>query len=217
MTAGVYIHADSPLHRARPGAKLLALIVLSTLIVTVGDVAVLAVGLAATLALFPVARLAPGLAWRQLRPVLPVIVLLVVVQAISVDPASAAAVALRLSTLILLASLVSTTTRASDMVDTISRAVRPLAYLGISPTKIGLTISLALRFIPLIAEQLEEVREAQKARGLERSFRALLIPLMVRTLKMATEIGDAIEARSFAPDDAKSIGDLNPWRRKRDK
>lgn len=212
MSVGVYVHAASPLHRLKPGAKLLALLVLSTGLVMVHDPAILAAGLAGILLLFCLAHLPLGLAWRQLRPVLPVLLILAAVQLFYGDWIGAVAVALRLSTLVLLAALVSLTTRASDMIDAIGRAVRPLAYIGISPARIGLTISLALRFIPLIAEQLEEIREAQRARGLERNVIALIIPLMVRVLKMATEIGDAIEARSFDPDDTRPLSTL--WRRR---
>lgn len=208
MIAGVYVHAESPIHMLRPGLKLLALVVLSTAIVLVADVRVVLVGLAVTIALYRFARLPLRLCWNQIRPLLPIIAILGIVQFFTTDIFGAVLVVARLSMLVLLASLVSITTRVSDMIDTIRWAMQPLAYLGISPTRIGLTISLALRFIPLIAEQLEEVREVQKTRGLERSFHALFIPLMVRTLKMATEIGDAIEARSFDPDDAKSPRDL---------
>lgn len=212
MSLGIYVHKASPLHRLAPGTKLLALLVLSTGLVMVSHPAVLAAALAGVLGLYGLARLPLGLAWQQLRPVLPVLVILALVQMVYSDWTGALVVALRLSTLVLLAALVSLTTRASDMIDTIGRAVRPLAYLGISPMRIGLTISLALRFIPLIAEQFEEIREAQRARGLEHNVIALIIPLMVRVLKMATEIGDAIEARSFDPDDARRFSDL--WRRK---
>jgi len=208
VIGGVYVHADSPIHTLRPGIKLLALVALSTAIVLVADVRVVLAGLVVTVALYRLAGLPLALCWTQIRPLLPIIAILGVVQFFTTDIFGAVLVVARLSMLVLLASLVSITTRVSDMIDTIGRATQPLAYLGISPTRIGLTISLALRFIPLIAEQLEEVREAQRARGLERSFHALIIPLMVRTLKMATEIGDAIEARSFDPDDAKSPRDL---------
>ena len=72
---------------------------------------------------------------------------------------------------------------------------------------------MALRFIPLIAAELDEVRAAQRARGLERGVVAPVIPLVVRVLKMATEVGDAIEARFFDPDDAKRFRDSKPRRR----
>ena len=40
------------------------------------------------------------------------------------------------------------------------------------------------------------VREAQRARGLDRHPLALAVPLVLRTLKMADEVAEAIEARS---------------------
>jgi biotin transport system permease protein len=41
------------------------------------------------------------------------------------------------------------------------------------------------------------VREAQRVRGLERSILAVAMPVIVRTLKMGNEIGEALDARSF--------------------
>ena len=63
--------------------------------------------------------------------------------------------------------------------------------------RIALAISLSLRFIPLVRSVLDEVREAQRARGLERNLTALLVPLVVRTLKQADGTAQAIQARSF--------------------
>ena len=46
----------------------------------------------------------------------------------------------------------------------------------------------------------DEVREAQRARGLERSLVALTVPIVVRMLKMSDDIAAAIDARSYDPD-----------------
>lgn len=205
MTVGVYVHGESALHRAAPGTKLLALLLLGSLIFFVDNAIALAAALAAVLVVYRVAGLPWIAAWQQLRPALFLLVILFALQWAYSGPLAGAVVIARFAILILFAALVSLTTRVSDMLDTVMVAARPLAYLGISPTKVGLTVALAIRFIPVIAEQFAEVREAQRARGLERSYRAIAIPLIVRTLKMATEIGDAIEARSFDPDDARKF------------
>jgi len=205
MTIGVYIHGESALHRMRPGGKLGSLLVLGTLIILVGNPFALATMLAAVLGLYRLAGLSWRTAWEQLRPALFLFAILFAVQWAYHGPVEGGVVIARFAILVLVAALVSLTTRVSDMLDTVMWAVRPLAYIGISPTKVGLAFALAIRFIPVIAEQFAEVREAQRARGLERSFRAVAVPLIVRTLKMATEIGDAIEARSFDPDDARGF------------
>ena len=62
--------------------------------------------------------------------------------------------------------------------------------------KVGLAISLAIRFIPAVAAIVEEVREAQRARGQDRSMIALAVPVIIRLLKMADEIAEAIDASS---------------------
>lgn len=107
---------------------------------------------------------------------------------------------LRFAVLILFASLVSLTTRVSDMIAALEIGLRPLAFVGLNPAKVGLALSLAIRFIPVIAGQLTEIREAQRVRGLNRSILAAAVPLIVRTLKIAGAVADATEARSYDPD-----------------
>ncbi|CFN71313.1 cobalt transport protein [Bordetella pertussis] len=52
-----------------------------------------------------------------------------------------------------------------------------------------------MRFIPEIWRNYQEIREAQAARGLGAHPLALLVPLVVRTLKRAEEVAQAIDAR----------------------
>ena len=63
--------------------------------------------------------------------------------------------------------------------------------------QIALAVSLFLRFVPLVRTALDDVREAQRARGLDRNLKAILVPLVVRILKTADEVSQAIYARSF--------------------
>ncbi len=52
-----------------------------------------------------------------------------------------------------------------------------------------------MRTVPVIAGLRDEVVEARRARGLERSPRALLVPLVVRTVRHADHLGEALVAR----------------------
>ena len=103
---------------------------------------------------------------------------------------------LRLLALLLLAVLVTLTTRPSDIVAAIERALSPFDR-WIAVEKVSLAISLALRFIPVLARMAAETREAQWARGGERSVLAVLAPLIIQTLKMADQVAEALEARGF--------------------
>ncbi|MFQ5985772.1 MAG: energy-coupling factor transporter transmembrane component T family protein [Thermoplasmata archaeon] len=70
-----------------------------------------------------------------------------------------------------------------------------------------LTLSLAFRFIPTLADEARRIREAQMARGLNletggrlrRLWRAtipLLLPLFVSVLRRSVRLGEALEARA---------------------
>ena len=109
-------------------------------------------------------------------------------------------VVLRFAILLLLALLVTFTTRTSEMIDVLERGFSPLALIGVNPAKLSLMLSLALRFIPLLFEKFTEIREAQRARGLDGNIVALIMPLLIKTLRMANDLTEAIEARGYDPD-----------------
>lgn len=196
MIGGLYRPGDSRVHRMPAGAKLLALAVAGTLVVLVASPAVMGGLFLCSVVLFPVAGLSLREVGRQLRPALPILLFLLLAQLWLADAPSAALVVLRLATLLLLASLVTLTTRVSDSVEALEGALRPLRMIGVDPARTSLAISLAIRFIPALGTILAEVREAQVARGMERHPLALAVPLVLRTLRMADEIAEAIDARS---------------------
>jgi biotin transport system permease protein len=196
------------LHRLAPLPKLVSLTLAGTaLFFVTAPWAMLALaGLA--LALFPLAGLPPREALAQLRPVLLFGALIVVAQLFLNGVAQALLVGARLVTLLLLAGLVTLTTRTSAMIETLERALRPLAALGLNPRKGALALSLSLRFIPLLAQIVTDVREAQRVRGLEHDLVALAIPTLIRSVKLTDELADAIEARGFDPNFTPPPGDM---------
>ena len=75
------------------------------------------------------------------------------------------------------------------------------------PDKAGLTMSTAIRFVPLINGERVTILEAQRARGLDlqrgnplsRSLRSVAVigPLLVRSLDVAQSLAVAMDARGF--------------------
>ena len=97
--------------------------------------------------------------------------------------------------LVAAAALLTLTTRVSALIDTFTRMMRPLRPLGVDPARVGLLAALTVRTVPVIAGIRDEVVQARRARGLERSPRALLVPLVVRTVRHADHLGEALVAR----------------------
>ena len=195
----LYRPGASPLHRLSPGPKVLVMMAAGTLLFLIESLPLTLSALVLTLALYRVAGLSLTLAAAQLRPLALIFAIFLALQWWLSGPLLALFVVTRLAALILLASLVTLTTRATDMIDMITRALAVLRPLGVNPAKVGLAISLALRFIPVLGQITTEVREAQKTRGLERSVIATALPVAIRTLKMADDISDAIDARGYDP------------------
>lgn len=197
MLNGLYVPGTSLLHRARPGAKLLGLLVCTTALLIVASPVGVAVGFAAVVAAAAGARL--GLRWLagQFWSLRFIIVLLGVVQVLVNGAETAIVVVGNLVVAVVAAAVVTATTRTTDMMNTVVAGVRPLRRFGVDPERVGLMFSLALRSIFVVGDIVREVGEARRARGLDRSLRALLVPVVVRTVGHGERLGEALVARGL--------------------
>ncbi|MGQ4618562.1 CbiQ family ECF transporter T component [Nocardia sp. R7R-8] len=193
---GLYRPGDSPLHRIPAGVKLvllLASIVATTVFVrTAPQVAAAAVVVAG---LFAVARIPWRVAAAHLRPLVWMLVFIAVFQVLITSPARAAVVCGVLVISVALAALFTLTTRVTDLLDVVTRWLGPLRRVGVDPERIGLLLALAIRCVPLLAGIVQEVAAARRARGLQWSMTALVTPVLVRALRTADAMGDALAAR----------------------
>ncbi|EKX56754.1 Transmembrane component BioN of energizing module of biotin ECF transporter [Rhodobacter sp. AKP1] len=198
------------LQRCTPGPKLALLALAGTGVSLVQDWRIMLACLAAAAAAFLLSGLGAHAVRQQMRPMLWLLVPLFLAQGLLTSWSLAALVVARITTLVLLAALVTLTTRTEDLIATLERALAPFAPVGVNPAKVGLAFALALRFLPVIAEEAERVREAQAARGLGRNPLAVILPLIVRVLKAAEDVAAAIDARSGATPGAPAPGPSEP-------
>jgi len=92
---------------------------------------------------------------------------------------------------------VTLTTPFSAMIDTFARAAALARPLGVNPHKVGLAAALAVRFIPVLLADYREIQAARLARGARSPGLFAAGPLLIKTLRMAGTLADAIEARGF--------------------
>lgn len=199
MRFGTYFHRDTAIHRLPPGFKLAVLFAGGTALFFVSNLLLMIFALAVVLLLYGVARIPPSILLAQIRPALWIFVLIFLFQLFTRDVVFASLVVSRFIALLLLASLVTLTTPSSEMIEAIERRIGWLRIFGVNPAKVSLGFSLALRFIPVVAQITSEVREAQRARGLEWSVIAVALPVIIRTLRMADDVANAIDARGYDP------------------
>ncbi|WP_127793788.1 energy-coupling factor transporter transmembrane protein EcfT [Agromyces sp. LHK192] len=193
---GVFHPGDTLLHRLPALAKLGLLAVAVTAIALTGSLLWLGGASVAVVAAFAIARIPPRLAWRQVSPILWALAIAVPLQVLFGGWEAAAVMAARLLLAVALAGLYSLTTPVSATLDAMRVLLRPFRR-WLDPDRVGLALALTIRCVPLLAELVREVLEARKARGAEGSIRALAVPVIVRALRTAEHLGEALVARGF--------------------
>lgn len=203
MTTAASPHSPPPstpplLRRLPAGVKLTGLAVFASSLFLFDGIVVQAAALTLGSVLLVSTGVALGDLAKRMKAPLLMFALIAAIDAWMIGPPAAAVVFLRLSAIAAIAEAVALTTTAGETTAAFEAGLTPFARLGLMDARrVALTLSLAIRFVPVIAEEAREIREAQAARGLERSILALAVPLVVRILVRAEEIADAIDARGL--------------------
>jgi len=134
---------------------------------------------------------------RQVRPLAPIVLAVGLFQTFVVGWRTAIDVVLSLVTVVLAAGLVSLTTRTTELTDVLLRLLHPVRRFGVHPERVALLVALSLRSVTVVLGLAVEVRDAQRARGRGASPRAFAVPLLVRSLRHAEQMGEALAARGF--------------------
>lgn len=231
VTIGQYLPTGSVLHRLDPRVKIIGLGLMLVVLVAYRSATGLIVGLGIALGLVMLARVRLGFALGGVRPALPILLLLALLQLlfgwgapvdescralwdwhlIHVTTCSAQAVVAmlaRLTALILLTSLLTLTSTTTELARGAESLLRPFQRLGVPADELAMVFTLALRFVPTLAQELEKLLKAQAARGADirrgsnpiqraRQLLPVLVPLFITTLRRAEELTLAMEARGY--------------------
>lgn len=115
--------------------------------------------------------------------------------------------AVRIIFLLMASFVVVYTTTSNELSDALVAFLRPLRALKVPVDDIATTLSLALRFIPLVAEELLNVKRAQASRGARydegsllqrvRAWSNVFIPLFVGMFRKANTLALAMDSRCY--------------------
>lgn len=192
----VYVPADSPIHRLQPRTKivlLIAFILATSIFCTTIPRAVIAVAL--IIALYPTARIPISIAWSQARGALVFLVLLAGFQWWENGGEQALVIFLSLLAAMLAAFLLTLTSTVNAILESLENSLRPLERFGLPVDTISLAMALTIRLIPLMFETAYEVLDARKARGAGLSLSAFATPIIIRAIRRARAMGEALHAR----------------------
>ena len=113
----------------------------------------------------------------------------------------------RLTLMMIRSSLMTLTTTPNQLTDGIEQMLRPLRKLHIPVHEFALMMSIALRFIPILMEELDKIMKAQLARGADfesgnflhrlKNMLPILLPLFASAMRRANELAYAMDARCY--------------------
>lgn len=187
--------ATGPLRRVPAGVKVVALLVVTaTAFVLEGLVALAALGV--VVALGHAVTRGPRLRFlRFLRFLVLAGLVLLAVQWWFLGLPVAAVIVARFVVTVAAAQLLTLTTAVEELVSLVERLTAPLQRVGVDPERLGLLVGLTVAAVAALTRIAGECGEAARARGMERSVTARLVPLVVRAVRHADELGEAFAAR----------------------
>lgn len=115
--------------------------------------------------------------------------------------------AVRIMLLVIVGSMLTYTTSPTDITDALERLLKPLTYIKVDVHTLAMTMTIALRFIPTLIEEIDKIMAAQKSRGADmesgglihraKALVPILIPLFISSFRSANELAYAMECRCY--------------------
>lgn len=223
ITIGQYIPGDSLLHRLDPRTKILTTFLFIALLFLVDSfigygLAALLIFVAVYYSEFPVKFILRGI-----RPLLVIIILTLSLHIFMTEGRVLLQIwflkvtaeglirgfmmGSRLVLLVMGTSILTLTTSPILLTDGIESLLKPGKKIGIPAHELAMMMTIALRFIPTLLEEIDKIMKAQMARGADfesgnilqraKSLIPLLVPLFVSAFRRADDLAIAMEARGY--------------------
>lgn len=223
ITIGQYFPGNSPIHKLDARMKIILLIILilsiflsknflSLLAVLLGVIAMIAISKIPfktimksikPLAVIIVITALLNLFYGQGEPILELGRLKITMNGIY----TAIFMAFRIITLVIISSMLTYTTSPTELTDALESLLKSLKIIKIDVHTIAMTMTIALRFIPTLIEEIDKIMSAQKSRGADldsggiiqraKALVPVLIPLFVSSFRRAGELAYAMECRCY--------------------
>ncbi len=227
ITIGQYIAGDSPIHKMDARIKILcalAFIILLFLVKGPIEYAVISLFIIVVIAL---SKVSFKFIAKGLKPMLFVLVFTVLINVLMTGGESIFTLDLKLFTLnitkegiimgvymllrliylIIATSILTLTTSPLMLTDGIEKLLNPFRVIKVPAHEIAMMMSIAIRFIPTIAEETDKIKKAQTARGADfesgsiirrtKAMIPLLVPLFVSSFRRADELAVAMDSRCY--------------------
>lgn len=219
ITIGQFFPGNSPIHKLDARTKIILTFIFIIFIFVCRNFWSLGLLSAFAVLVFILTRISPKLVLKSFKPLLPIVLLTTILQLyyiktgdilfqwkfITITDAgifNAIFIITRIFTLLLISSLLTYTTAPTDLTDAIEKLLSPLKVFKVDVHTFAMMMTIALRFIPTLIDEIDRIMSAQKARGADfesgnlvsriKALFPIFIPLFISAFKRAIELTDAM-------------------------
>ena len=223
ITLGQYYPGSSWVHRLDPRTKIIATLVYVAAIFVVPDFIGFAIAFLALAAVIVISGVPLKFLLRGLKPVFFIIALTFILNLFMIPGDvlvkwgfltiteqglhTAVFMGIRLVLLIIVASMLTLTTKPINLTDGIESLLKPFEKVGLPAHDLAMMMTIALRFIPTLLEETDKIMKAQQARGADfetgniirraMSLIPILVPLFISAFRIAQDLAMAMESRCY--------------------
>lgn len=236
ITLGQYFPGNSPLHKLDARAKIVLLIAFMVAIFICKNFVSLGLVAVATFVLVAISKIGFKTVKKSIKPLKFIILLTFLINLfygsgdaivlfgtaleigklkITVDGIiTALFISVRVVLLVVSGSLLTYTTSPTAITDAIESLLKPLKLIKVDIHSLAMIMTIALRFIPTLVEEIDKITAAQKSRGADmdsgnlinkiKAIIPVIIPLFISSFKRAEELAYAMECRCYNGGDGRT-------------
>lgn len=225
ITLGQYFPGDTVIHRLDPRVKLVFLVLYIIALFLGTQVLSYAIMLALLICIILLSKVGFRAVLRGMKPIFLVLIFTAVLNLfyttgegaplfsfgiLRIYPEGiwgACFMIVRIGMLVSCTFLLTYTTSPMLLTDGLESLLSPLKKLKLPIHELSMMMSIALRFIPTLIEEIDKIMSAQKARGAEfdtgnlaqkaKALVPLLVPLFISAFRRADELAIAMECRCY--------------------
>lgn len=230
ITMGQYYPADSFLHRLDPRMKIALSIFSMVTIFLCNSFPALGLMAAFTLLVCALSRVPAKTIIKGIKPIIFIVIFTALLN-LFYGPGepiikwwifkitengiyTAIVVSVRIICLVLFGTMLTYTTTPTALTDAIEALLKPLKLLHVDVHSFAMIMTIALRFIPTLLEEVDKIMAAQKSRGADmengsiikriKAVVPVIIPLFVSSFRRANELAYAMECRCYRGGDGRT-------------
>jgi len=141
---------------------------------------------------------------KNILKLLPFILFTAIINVIFSDLKFALLIGVRLILVCNISYIYSRTISYMEFSEVIEKVVSPLKIFGINPKDVGLVISIALSFMPIMKDEINEMRNVLKVKGIKptkfnliKNLSLIFKPFFVSVLQRLNDVEMALKAKGY--------------------